>query len=149
MHLLLLLEMLILGPKHPATWSFGATVREGTHVDVELTAHLEEGWHLYATELPSDLGPIPTTFRFTASEAYEPVGAIAEPAPKEEYDENFAMVVRHHSGAPVFTLPIARRTAGAFQVEGELEFMVCNDKTCLPPETVAFNITVPAQSTDK
>jgi DsbC/DsbD-like thiol-disulfide interchange protein len=144
MQLLLSLTLLLSMPKHPATWSFAAVATEGDKVEVTLTAQLEEGWHLYATELPSDQGPIATSFRFSPSEAFT-AGKLVEPAPKEEFDPNFAMVVRHHSGAPVFKLPIVRRTADAFTVEGELEFMVCNDKTCLPPEVVKFQIPVPAR----
>lgn len=144
MQLLLSAGLLFSMPKHPATWSFAAVVTEGDRVEVILTAQLEEGWHLYATELPSDQGPIATSFTFTPSEAFT-AGTLVEPAAKEEYDPNFAMVVRHHSGAPVFKLPIVRRTADAFTVEGELEFMVCNDKTCLPPEVVPFKIAVGAK----
>lgn len=141
----LLLGLALSVPTHPATWSFRAVPSAGDRVDVVLTAQLEKGWHLYATELPSDQGPIATSFRFTPSEAYTVEGKLIEPAPVEEYDPNFAMVVRHHSGTPAFTLPIVRRTAAAFTVEGELEFMVCNDKTCLPPEVVKFQIPVPAR----
>ncbi len=113
-------------------------------MDVMLTAQLEEGWHLYATELSSDQGPIPTSFRFMPSDAFEVAGVLMEPEAKEEYDPNFAMTVRHHSGRPVFSLPIMRKSKEAFTVEGELEFMVCNDKTCLPPEVVRFSIPITA-----
>jgi DsbC/DsbD-like thiol-disulfide interchange protein len=128
----------------PVTWSFASELQKDGRIAVQLTAHVEEGWHLYATELPSDMGPIPTSFRFDPSNAFEVAGPLTEPDAHEEFDPNFSMVVRHHSGAPVFTLPIVRRTSEAFQVEGELEYMVCNDKTCLPPEVVRFSIPIPA-----
>ena len=31
---------------------------------------------------------------------------------------------------------------GAKKVSGTIEYMVCNDKQCLPPKTVAFDITL-------
>ena len=31
---------------------------------------------------------------------------------------------------------------GATTVKGKVEFMVCNDKQCLPPEEVSFSIPV-------
>jgi hypothetical protein len=32
--------------------------------------------------------------------------------------------------------------AGQATVKGTLEYMTCNDKQCLPPETIAFSIAV-------
>ena len=72
------------------------------------------------------------------------VGELKEPDPVEEYDPNFAMMVRYHSGQPRFVLSIKPSSDAPFVVEGEVEYMVCNDKTCLPPMTVPFRITVPA-----
>ena len=126
----------------PVSWSFSVRSMEDAGIVVEVLARLDSGWHLYATRLPSDQGPIPTTFRFLPSTDFTLAGDLVEPEPKEEYDHNFAMLVRHHSGAPVFTQRIERRTNGAFSVQGEVEYMVCNDVTCLPPVVVPFLIQV-------
>lgn len=143
--ILLLPALLLSGPADPpVAWSFAAVPGDDGLVRVELRAALEPGWHLYATVLPSDEGPLPTVFRFVASEGYEVVGELMEPGPEEEYDPNFGMVVRYHSGTPVFTLLVRRRSAGAFAVEGGVEYMVCDDTTCLPPVTVPFSIQVEA-----
>jgi len=128
----------------PVAWSFEAVPVDDGLVRVELRAALAPGWHLYATVLPGDEGPLPTMFRFVASETYEIIGELTEPEAEEEYDPNFGMVVRYHSGTPVFTLPVRRRSAGAFAVEGELEYMVCDDTICLPPVTVPFSVQLEA-----
>jgi thiol:disulfide interchange protein DsbD len=73
------------------------------------------------------------------------MGPLNEPVPKEEFDPNFEMQVRYHPGNPRFTQRIKPATANGFVVEGEVEFMVCNDVTCLPPTAVPFRIEVPAQ----
>ena len=126
----------------PATWTFSTRTLPNGQVSVELIATLEEGWHLYATELPSDQGPLPTVFRFEPSKAFEVVGVLVEPDPVVAYDINFGMVVRHHSGTARFELIIEPLVDGPFVVEGEVEYMVCNDKTCLPPVAVPFSIRV-------
>ncbi|MBP7407536.1 MAG: hypothetical protein KA941_02140 [Flavobacteriales bacterium] len=136
----------LLAPAHPAApvaWSFEAHAQKDGVVLVELLAKVEDGWHLYATTLPSAGGPLPTIFRFTPSNSYAIVGELQEPAPVEEYDANFGMLVRHHSGEPRFVLAIEPSGGTPFVVEGELEYMVCNEKTCLPPVTVPFRIAVP------
>ena len=122
----------------PVTWAFTATPAKDGLVAVELTATVGEGWHIYATRLENDLGPIPTTIRFTPSEAMQPVGELVEPKPDEVFDPNFEMQVRYHSGSPVFVQHFKPTGAGDPVLKGEVEFMVCNDKTCLPPEVVTF-----------
>lgn len=126
----------------PAIWSFSASTRHMGQVDIEMKAVIEKGWHMYATVLPSDQGPVPTSFRFEPSDAYVANGGVREPVPVEEYDDNFGMVVRHHSGEPTFVLPIDVKSNEPFIVKGEVEYMLCNDRTCLPPTVVPFEIDV-------
>ncbi len=126
----------------PVAWSFSAAPIDDGRVNVELTARVDEGWHIYATHLPSDLGPIPTSFNIAPSDAFTIVGDWSEPTPVEEFDPNFGMIVRHHSGTPRFSIPIKPKVSGSFTVEGQVEYMVCNDKTCLPPVAVPFKLTV-------
>jgi DsbC/DsbD-like thiol-disulfide interchange protein len=131
-------------PSSPAAWSFACVGAKDGLAVVEVKAELEPGWHLYALDLPSDQGPIPTSITLKASKDYALVGPVLEPVPVEAYDDNFAMLVRYHAGSPTFTLKVKPLVSGAFDMEGEVVFMVCNDKTCLPPVAVPFRITVPA-----
>jgi hypothetical protein len=145
MQLLLLLSTLLLGPTGSlVNWSVRSVPVEGRISTIELVAEIGTGWHLYAMQLPSDQGPLPTVFRFKASKAYELMGAVKEPIAQEEFDPNFGLMVRHHSGAPRFVQELVRRTPDAFVVEGEIEYMLCNDKICLPPVVVPFTVSVPA-----
>lgn len=109
---------------------------------IELVATPDTEWHFYALDLPMDEGPLPTEFRFTSSAAFNLDGAINEPEPREEYDPNFAMVLRFHDGVTRFTQRIIPTTTEAFSVEGELEYMCCDNTTCLPPLVVPFSIPV-------
>lgn len=129
-------------PTGPVQWSFGAKATGSGQVAVELTATVQEGWHIYATRLENDLGPIPTSIRFEKDERLKAVGELAEPVPEEVFDPNFEMQVRYHSGTPVFVQRFQPTTLGVHVVKGEVEFMVCNDKTCLPPEVVKFELEV-------
>lgn len=140
--LLVLLCSMLAAPGAPVKWSFRAVPQANGEVLVQCTGTLDEGWHVYALTLPSDQGPIATSIRLKSSDAYEAVGDLQEPTPVENYDPNFGMVVRYHDGAPIFTQRIRPRKEGPVVVEGEVEYMVCNDKTCLPPVTVPFSLTI-------
>ncbi len=134
--------LLALHAGSPVQWTFQAVPVEQGVFQVELSAQVEEGWHIYATELPSDLGPIPTTIRFAPSNAYQLIDGLEEPTPAEEFDPNFSMLVRHHSNKVVFRQGV-RGTVENAVVSGDVEYMVCNDKTCLPPVVVPFTVPLP------
>lgn len=128
----------------PITWSFNAVTAADGSIQLALTATCEQGWHIYALTLPRDDGPFPTVIRMKNSPAYAVAGAIQEPPPEESDDPNFQMTVRYHTGHPSFTVPVKRLSNDAFELAGEVEFMACNDRTCLPPEIVKFSVPVPA-----
>lgn len=127
----------------PVSWKF--TTKEGINgkTVVALQAICEEGWHLYALTLPRDDGPFPTVITVAPSANYK-AGAPVEPAPTEVEDPNFQMLVRYHGHETEFTIPIDRLSKEAFNVEGSVEFMCCNDKMCLPPVTEKFSVPFPA-----
>jgi hypothetical protein len=147
MHELLMLAFMTTAPQAsgPVTWSFTVETRGEDVVDVMATATIEEGWYMYATELPSDDGPIATSIRLHPSEHFDALDKGREPRPTENYDPNFGMMVRYHSGTPRFELPLRRNGSEPFTIEGEVEFMCCTDRTCLPPKVVPFSIEVPAR----
>lgn len=147
-HLVLfpLLFLLQSSPAGPARWAFSADTGPDGRVEVVLTATLEPGWHLYALQLPREDGPLPTVIRLTSTEGHAGLLKVSEPEPMEEMDPNFAMLVRHHSGEPVFRATIKRTTGEPFTLAGEVEFMLCNDRTCLPPVAVPFSLEIPAAS---
>lgn len=138
----LIASLVLHAPSNPVKWQFQAQHMNDGLVRIDLRTEVEEGWHIYATSLPSDQGPIATSIRFKPSEHYDLVGELEEPRPKEMYDANFGMDVRFHEGSPAFVQIIKPSRPTAFDVEGEVEFMVCNDKTCLPPVVVPFKLRV-------
>lgn len=135
-------SLFAIGPNGPVKWAFAANYDTDGLVVVEVTAAMEEGWHIYATRLENELGPVPTSIRFEKNPALIPVGELGEPKPEEVFDPNFLMQVRYHSGSTVFMQRFKPAVNDVIVLKGEVEFMVCNDKTCLPPEVVTFSLDV-------
>ena len=129
----------------PITWMFAATPAQGDTMEVRMSATCEAGWHIYALTLPSDEGPLPTVIQVDAGAAYQLVGVAMEPEPIEENDPNFGMIVRYHAGTATFIQPVERNSIGAFTIHGSVEYMACNDMTCLPPNTVEFTLDIPSR----
>ena len=109
-----------------------------------VTAICDTGWHIYALQLEREDGPIPTSVEFHPSPKFTITDSLQAPAPDLAYDPNFAMELGTYSDSVSFTTTIHRISSASFIVEGDVEYMSCNDKTCLPPKTVPFTIEVPA-----
>lgn len=124
----------------PVTWSYAAKKISNTEAVVYLKANMEEGWHIYSQNLKPG-GPNKTIFTFASSKDYSPLGKTTEPKSTTYFDENFKMNVSYFGNQVVFQQKVKLNKA-ATTVKGKVEFMVCNDKQCLPPDEVSFSIPV-------
>ena len=124
----------------PVTWSYAAKRNSATEATLYIKATIDEGWHLYS-QFVKDGGPIKTTFDFPAAKTYVLVGKTTEPKPITKYEPTFRMDVGYFEKSVIFQQKIKLNSKNIV-VKGSLEFMVCNDKQCLPPEQIAFSIPV-------
>src|SRR5690606_4111789 len=126
----------------PVDWKFEAkdvTEKEATLV---ITATIDRGWHVYS-QFIEEGGPIPTSFKFEGA-GFAPIGGVTEsPKAVGAFDPNFNMQIAWHKNEVKFSQKI-RLSKPQVTVEGMVEFMVCNDTHCLPPEEVPFTIQVNA-----
>ena len=86
-------------------------------------------------------GPIPTSFAFKASKAYELIGEMTEPKGITIEDPVFQMTLKYFEKGAKFTQKIKLLSTSA-KITGELEFMSCDDEKCLPPELLDFEFSV-------
>lgn len=108
---------------------------------IVFTATLDNGWHLYDMNLPEG-GPVSTSFTFETLKGAELIGTpVASAKPTTVYDELFGMDLRWYADAVTFTQKIKVTDAKVFHVAGEVEYMACNDESCLPPERESFNFS--------
>lgn len=123
----------------PVTWKFKLHDLPSAEKEIIFTAVTEKGWHLYDQNLPEG-GPVSTTFSFETLKGAELIGKpVASLKPTEVYDELFAMKLRWFPGTVSFTQKIKVTNPAKFKINGEVEFMACNDETCLPPERITFS----------
>ena len=102
----------------------------------------DPGWHGYWSN-PGDSG-LPPTVKWNAPAGVR-IGALEHPAP--ELLRVAGMTSFVHGGQHVLLAPMqvpARFKAGdALAVKGQLDFLICSDKLCVPQKaTVNLNLTV-------
>lgn len=125
----------------PIDWSTSVEKISDTEYDLVITATIESGWHLYSQNVPED-GPIPTTFTFETSEAYTLIDKTTEDEGHEIDDPVFMMRIKYFEDKAVFKQRVSFK-ATPETVKGSVEFMVCDDSRCLPPndEPLIFEFT--------
>ena len=123
----------------PVKWDIQLIDSETAEKEIRFTATVAEGWHVYDMNLPKG-GPVSTSFTYGTKQGLE-LSGTPEPseAPKTEWEEVFKMDVRWYAGTVVFTQHLIVTDPAKFKIAGEVEFMACNDETCLPPERIAFS----------
>lgn len=123
----------------PVKWKIKLEDTGKPEKEIVFTATLQKGWHMYDMNLPEG-GPVSTSFNFEIIKGAELVGKpVSTTKPTTVFDEQFDMELRWFANTVSFVQKIKITDAKAFKIEGEAEFMVCNDETCLPPEREAFS----------
>ena len=125
----------------PVKWSTSVEKISETEFNLVATATIETNWHLYSQNVPED-GPIPTNFVFEPSDSYEIVGEVSEEEGHTVDDPIFNMKIKYFEIKAVFKQKIKLLTEESFKVAGEVEFMVCDDASCLPPTFVDLNFSI-------
>ncbi len=122
----------------PIKWSFEHNKLSDSAGEIVLKATIDEGWHLYGTQLPED-GPIATSFVFEQLQDIALDGELVVPAGLvRQNDPNFAMDLNWYEKEAVFVQKV-KYTGEAPALSGYVNFMACNDETCLPPDEVPFS----------
>ena len=126
---------------NPVKWTYTAKKIADKTYELHMTATIDGNWHLYAQDAGE--GPEPTTFTFTANPLIKFDGKIKEVGKLEKsYDKNFKSVSKYYGNKVDFVQKIKVKTSIATVVKGTVNFMVCNDRQCLPPRDVPFTIKV-------
>lgn len=124
----------------PVTWSYAAKKINATSAEILIRANIDEGWHLYSQFLKPG-GPSKTKIAFTKSKDFSLVGTTSEPKAITYFDKNFKMNVSYFADQVVFKQKV-KLNAKTTVIKGKIEYMVCDDSRCLPPDEIAFSIPV-------
>ncbi len=134
----------------PVKWKTSVEKISETDYNLVINATIENGWHLYSQNVPEE-GPNPTVFTFFKTSDYQLAGKVVEDKGKTVNDVVFKMQIKFFENQATFKQRIKVTGTAPFQVKGELEFMACNDESCLPPtyEDLQFNVIPVAAITPK
>lgn len=121
----------------PIKWTFLQEEKEDSVIELTFKATIEEGWHLYGMNLPEN-GPISTTIHFNNTETIDFIGNVFTTSTiVKKFDETFQMELSWFDNEAIFVQKIKTKQSN-LPIDGYVEFMACNNQSCLPPAKVPF-----------
>lgn len=129
----------------PVKWSFSHEKTAENQYELRITANIDQGWNIYGTDLP-DGGPIATSIDIKDGSGFRKVGNLRFPKPVEKFDPNFNMQLSMFSGSVTFRQTVEVTSERPVRITGEVGFMSCDDKSCLPPDYVDFSFELPGKT---
>ena len=123
---------------NPVTWNWSINDDgDGTKALV-FDATVGEGFHLYDLG-PYEGGPTPTSFTFTTEGDVELIGSVIYGTdPVRAKDDIFGMEIGSFTGTARFIQKF--RHQGKAGINVTIEWMCCNDVSCIPPTDEEFTI---------
>ena len=119
----------------PVKWAQELKMVSDSVAELTFSATIEEGWHLYTTDVPEG-GPLPATIRFDVMEGAELVGELTNVGEiHTDYDAMFEMDLPSFSHNGQFVQSIKIADPENYKIEGLLEGQACCEGACMPVES--------------
>ena len=137
---LVMLTAIVIGTSaqtSPVSFSTKEKRTANDEIEISFTAAIENGWHVFSTNLPSG-GPIPTTLTIEQCDGAQAIGSLhSKGQEKEEYSDVFGMKLRFFERTATFSQRF-RITGSSYRIKGYLRYASCNATMCMPPRNVEF-----------
>ena len=125
------------------TWKSSVEPLDGDIYRIVFEASIPTPYHMYDMG-PYGGGPNATTIVITPGEGMTLDGGVEQlTTPERHYDEMFSMEIGTFSGKAQFAQRV-RLTAEQATAKAQIEWMICDDTSCMPPDDTELTITVPA-----
>lgn len=123
---------------NPVTWNWSINDDGNGTKTLVFDATVDEGFHLYDLG-PYEGGPTPTSFTFTTEGDVELIGSVGYGTePVRANDDIFGMEIGSFTGTARFIQKF--RHQGNAGIHVTIEWMCCNDVSCIPPTDEEFTI---------
>lgn len=111
--------------------------------EVRMVANIQPGWHLYSQTQSADAIALPTTITFAKNPLLIVSGKTKEVGKVvDAFDKATQSRSRFYSNKVEFVQIVTLKSNVKTSIVGDVEFMVCDDKQCLPPDKSKFTIKI-------
>ncbi len=137
---IILIGTMGLNAQSPAKWDFKTKKINDSVAELVLHCKLGGSWHIYSQHTKGT--ELPIVFAFDKSNLYDRIGNVKEPTPIAQYDEFEKDSSRFFTKEVTFRQRIKIKSEKDFTVKGRVNFQLCKDGQCIPPDDVEYSFNV-------
>ena len=130
------------GSAQKVKWNFSSKKMNDKTYEVRLIASIDGNYHIYAQNVGVE-GPVATSFKFSKNPLLVLNGKVKEEGKIiKKHEEVWNGNVNYYEKKVEFVQLVQLKSKVKTNVGGTVEFMVCDDKQCLPPSEVNFKVDI-------
>jgi len=132
------------GQENPVRWKGSVEDKGDGRYTLVMTAAIADGWHMYDLG-PYEGGPNATAIKFAAADGVSFDGELVQKIEsKRVFDKMFEMEIGYFEHKAVFEQSVTLSVPTA-EVKAEIEYMVCDDRNCIPPTEAELTFDIGAK----
>lgn len=125
---------------NPVQWNNSVKKIDANTYEIHLMATVQSPWHIYSQNTPEG-GPVPTEIIFAKNPMLNFEGPAAEKGNLvKKHEEVFGIDVMYFDGKVDFVQKVKLKAKVKTNISGTVKYMVCNDRECLAPKTIPFQL---------
>lgn len=129
---------------NPVTWKTSVKMTSKTEGVITMTATMQAGWHIYNTTLIEGGSYKKTSINLSESTGIKLVGAPKASAKAVTVDDKDFGLISYWDNKVTFTQKFKVTDKTKARIIGNINYMSCNDETCMPPKNEKIDLAVPA-----
>jgi thiol:disulfide interchange protein DsbD len=123
-------------------WNYSINKIGDKTYEVHMIANISGDYHMYAQNVGAE-GPLPTTFTFTKNPLIILSGNVKEIGKRvKKYESAWSGHVNYYEKTVDFVQVVKLKANVKTNLSGKVEFMVCDEKKCLPPGDVEIKVNI-------
>jgi hypothetical protein len=126
----------------PVKWNNTVKKINETTFEIHLKASVQSPWHIYSQKTPKG-GPLATEISFIKNPIASYTGTVQEKGTViNKREEVFGIDVMYYDKEVDFVQTVKLKGKIKTNIKGTLNYMVCNDKQCMPPAEIQFDLPI-------
>jgi thiol:disulfide interchange protein DsbD len=121
---------------NPVTFNYSVVKKGNDLYEVHVKANIQPKWHIYSVNNP-DGGALATDIKINDGKV---VGKVKENGKMKTMFEKEFNVNQKYFESSVDFIQLVKLKPGNKKISGTVNYMICNDRQCLPPKEVEFKI---------
>ncbi len=127
----------------PVKWSTETKDLGNNEYEVLLHAKIDNGWHMYSQQHPTDGTGIPATITFENNPNVELIGKTTESGKLlDKYSELFKQQEKYYENKVTFRQKVKLKSDKPTEIKFSAETQVCDAEKCLPPDWLDYSVKI-------